>query len=183
MQDVLHRRLAWMIEPQILFPLLTVLLLLSIWGTTLAVLRVERVAAEQRAADASRELVDTYEAQVVRAPREIDQTLQLVRFRPQRRAGFPNGPHSGETHKRGAARRHDRRLAVAFLDLDRSKQINDSLGHEAGEQAEFLRAHACDELQGFYFQRPLPAAEFAQLLREQSTAADYLGECRAVPLA
>ncbi len=89
MQDVLHRRLAWMTEPQILFPLLTVLLLLAIWETTLGVLRVERVAAGQRAADASRELVDTYEAQVVRALREIDKTLQPGRFRPHRRAGFP----------------------------------------------------------------------------------------------
>jgi EAL domain-containing protein (putative c-di-GMP-specific phosphodiesterase class I) len=56
-------------------------------------------------------------------------------------------------------------------------------GVETREQAEFLRAHACDELQGFYFQRPLPANEFAQLLRDQTTAADYLGECRAVTLA
>jgi hypothetical protein len=88
MQDVLHRRLACMPEPQILLPLPTVLLLLAIWGTTLGVLRVERVAAGQRAADASRELVDTYEAQVVRALRKIDQILQLVRFLPQRRSGF-----------------------------------------------------------------------------------------------
>jgi diguanylate cyclase (GGDEF)-like protein len=93
MQDVLHRRLAWLTEPQILFPLLTALLLSAIWGTTLWVLRVERVAAEHRAADASRELVDTYQAQVVRALREIDQTLQLVRFWPQRRSGLPTLAH------------------------------------------------------------------------------------------
>jgi EAL domain-containing protein (putative c-di-GMP-specific phosphodiesterase class I) len=38
-------------------------------------------------------------------------------------------------------------------------------GVETVEQIDFLQRNACDELQGFYFNRPLGAAAFEQLLR------------------
>ncbi|WP_295409626.1 EAL domain-containing protein [uncultured Thiocystis sp.] len=38
-------------------------------------------------------------------------------------------------------------------------------GVETEAQLQFLRAHDCDEMQGYYFSRPLPASEFAALLR------------------
>jgi sensor c-di-GMP phosphodiesterase-like protein len=38
-------------------------------------------------------------------------------------------------------------------------------GVETAEQQEFLRTHACDEMQGFLFSKPLPPRELAELLR------------------
>ena len=38
-------------------------------------------------------------------------------------------------------------------------------GVETLEQLQFLRDHNCDECQGFYMSRPLPASEFALLVR------------------
>ena len=38
-------------------------------------------------------------------------------------------------------------------------------GVETEEQVAFLRDHHCDEMQGYYFSKPLPALEFASLLQ------------------
>ena len=67
-------------EPHILFPTIAVLVLAAIWGTTLSLIKDERFAAEHTAARSTRELANTYEAQVVRALREIDQTLKFVKY-------------------------------------------------------------------------------------------------------
>ncbi len=78
--EPLHRRARRIAEPHILFPLITVVLLSAIWGAALGIIRLKHVEAEHDAALLSRELLGTYEAQVVRVLREIDQTLNLVKF-------------------------------------------------------------------------------------------------------
>jgi diguanylate cyclase (GGDEF)-like protein len=80
LSDWLRRRLLRLTEPQILFPVFAVLLLGMLWGTTRGLIKLEGAGAERAAVASSRELVETYEAQVVRALREIDQTLKFVKF-------------------------------------------------------------------------------------------------------
>jgi two-component system NtrC family sensor kinase len=67
-------------EPHILFPAIAVIMLGLIWATTLNLIISERDSAEHTVAALARELTGTYEAQVIRAVREIDQTLKFVKY-------------------------------------------------------------------------------------------------------
>jgi len=77
---VLKSRLGHATEPQILFPAIAILVLALIWGATLNLIRVEQASAEQFSETSVGELSETYESQVVRALREIDQTLKFVKY-------------------------------------------------------------------------------------------------------
>ncbi len=77
-------------EPYVLFPLIALILLGVVWGTTASLIRIDRAAADRAAAGTTLELADTYEAQVVRAMREIDQTLKLVKFAYESKSGDIN---------------------------------------------------------------------------------------------
>jgi diguanylate cyclase (GGDEF)-like protein/PAS domain S-box-containing protein len=76
-----------LVEPYVLFPLLAIVLLGVIWGTTASLVAAERASAEREASSASRGLVESYEAQVLRALREIDQALRIVQFAHERGGG------------------------------------------------------------------------------------------------
>lgn len=67
-------------EPPVLFTVLAVLILTLLWSVTLNLIARERSAAHRSTAALTADVADTYEAQVVRALREIDQTLKLVRY-------------------------------------------------------------------------------------------------------
>src|SRR6185503_412813 len=76
----LNRGLGRATEPVFLFPFIALVLLAVIWAAAFGLIRLKYAAAERAASVSARELLDTYEAQVVRALREIDQTLNLVRY-------------------------------------------------------------------------------------------------------
>ncbi|MFD2365776.1 EAL domain-containing protein [Pseudoduganella sp. GCM10020061] len=44
-------------------------------------------------------------------------------------------------------------------------------GVETAEQLEYLSKHGCDEMQGYYFSPPLPAAEFYEVIRQRKALA------------
>ncbi len=53
-------------------------------------------------------------------------------------------------------------------------------GTETGEQLSFLHAHGCDEMQGYYFSKPLPEHDFF-LLVQNSIAAETSARARIRP--
>ncbi|HLF23006.1 MAG TPA: EAL domain-containing protein, partial [Burkholderiales bacterium] len=61
----------------------------------------------------------------------------------------------------------DRAITQAIIAMGKSLSLTIvAEGVETKEQEAFLREHACDEMQGYYFSRPVKPEQFAQLLRE-----------------
>ena len=63
----------------------------------------------------------------------------------------------------------DQAIAQAIISMGKALGMTViAEGVETVEQQEFLRSHACDEMQGFLFSKPLPPRELAELLRTAS---------------
>jgi EAL domain-containing protein (putative c-di-GMP-specific phosphodiesterase class I) len=65
----------------------------------------------------------------------------------------------------------DSAIAEAIIAMGKRLQLTVvAEGVETSEQQAFLKAHDCDEMQGFFFSRPIPADAFAELLARSCPA-------------
>lgn len=72
-----HHRLA---EASVLFPIIGAVILMVLWAGTLNLVNVQHESADRSARVAAAELVETYEAQMLRVLREVDQTLKALQY-------------------------------------------------------------------------------------------------------
>lgn len=62
----------------------------------------------------------------------------------------------------------DKTITATIITMGKSLDLTVvAEGVETQEQLDFLRVHGCDEYQGYYAHKPMPADEFAQLLQIQ----------------
>jgi diguanylate cyclase (GGDEF)-like protein len=76
----LRQRLQRLVEPHVIYPAITLLVLAVIWIVTVDLIRIQRANVRAAAQAAALDRVNTFQAQVLRAVREIDQTLKLVGY-------------------------------------------------------------------------------------------------------
>lgn len=99
------------------------------------------------------------EARIKELERELEATSDLVRHDQLTGALNRRGLEEIFGKESARAKRHETDLCVALLDIDNFKKLNDSLGHETGDQALIHLATVCRET-----------------LRPQDTVARYGGE-------
>lgn len=67
----------------------------------------------------------------------------------------------------------DRAITQAIISMGKTLSLSVvAEGVETEEQQVFLRSHACDQMQGYYFSKPIVSHEFAALLRGHSRETD-----------
>ncbi|WP_374341946.1 diguanylate cyclase [Azonexus sp.] len=99
------------------------------------------------------------EARIRELESELENTSQLVRYDQLTGTLNRRGLEEMFAKEAARARRHETPLCLGLLDLDNFKKLNDTLGHEAGDQALIHLASVC-----------------RQTLRPQDCVARYGGE-------
>ncbi len=79
----------------------------------------------------------------------------------------------------------DRTITTTIITMGKSLDLTVvAEGVETAAQLEFLRAQGCDEFQGYYAHKPMPADEFAQLLQiELDQLLPFPGSARRTALS
>jgi EAL domain-containing protein (putative c-di-GMP-specific phosphodiesterase class I) len=68
--------------------------------------------------------------------------------------------------------KNDAAIVRAIITLGHSMNITVvAEGVETADQLARLRAEGCDEVQGYYFGRPMPSEEFIELVRREPSLA------------
>lgn len=116
----------------------------------------------QRSRDDLREMqhkVEESERRIRELERELANTSNLIRHDQLTGALNRHGLEEMFAKEAARAQRHDTEFCVALLDIDNFKKLNDSMGHETGDQALIHLATVCRDT-----------------LRPQDTVARYGGE-------
>ncbi len=156
-------------------------------NTALAVEVAERVGIESELADTKADLADM-KADLATAHDDLSESqaseheaLQIALHDPL--TGLPNRAlfDQGLDHGLSQARRHGWGLAVLFIDIDDFKSINDSYGHQVGDEALLMMA---DRLRSFVRAEDMVSRwggdEFACLLLEVGQEAEVTDLARGM---
>ncbi len=139
----------------------------SVLGEVMRETRTIQINA-QRSRDELRltqQKVQESEARIKELERELEATSDLVRHDQLTGALNRRGLEEIFSKEMARATRHETVLCVALLDIDNFKKLNDSMGHDAGDEALIHLARVCRDT-----------------LRPQDTVARYGGGLRCILL-
>lgn len=125
-----RHKLGRLFEPYILIPVSSALLAAVVWAGTYRLINVESVNAERAALTSTNELVETYEAQMIRNLAAIEQTLKTLNYASRRESNpgaiLPRLDEAGLLPSR---------LIFTVTLMDENGRITASSDQDIGEEA------------------------------------------------
>jgi diguanylate cyclase (GGDEF)-like protein len=117
-------------EPYILIPVFSALLAAVVWTGTYRLIRVESASAEKAALASVNEVVETYDAQMIRNLGTIEQTLKTLGY-----ASRQEGDHAVILQRLNEADLLPSRLIFTVTLMDENGKVTASSDQEVGEEA------------------------------------------------